>query len=1109
MVFATTEYRYYNFGAKVNLSIWEPEVSPTQFSSESLLMADGSKEQFQGIRAGWIADGFIKTGCYNLLCPGFVQVSKRIPLDILLQHVSTYGGEIFDVGISIYKEGNTRNWWLVVYDEKVGYWPNSLFTQAGLAHGASLLSYGGEVYSPVNEKATSMGSGHFPSEGYKKAAYVNGLRVVNNHGDLVFWKPLFHVTLFSSNPNCYKVKKKRGRHSEVWEEAVALILVAEGHRKILLEEDEKELERLLNYINKPAIKSFQTEHGDILDCIDIHKQLAFDHPLLKNHTIQLRPTTIPKWTINNSQKGGSLPFLQDGISCPNGTVVVKRTTHEDLIQAQRLKSMGFNYARYVSSEGTNIDLTGFHFSVGEYKYTHYGAKGNLNLWEPEVSPTQFSAASMLIAKGAKEKFQCIRAGWIVYQWLNRNHTRLYTYWTADGFTKTGCYNLLCPGFVQVSTKIPLGFLLQPVSTYGGQQYELEISIYEVALASSNSDHLKVYVPYQNLSPHDGKTEDWWLVVFGEHVGYWPNSLFTEGGLSHGASLASYGGEVYSPLNEKTPSMGSGHFPSEGYHKAAYVNGIEVVYDIGGTASRPPLYTIKTSSSTPNCYISEMKPNTPEVWLDALFYGGPGVNEAAQDRRAILSEEEKKKMQLKAINKPAIKSFKTENGDIFDCIDIHKQLAFDHPLLKNHSVQLPRVTEKYYWKRMKKSWRDYSTISINLQSRASRFWLVYATRITFIFRLPQTEHGDILDCIYIHKQLAFDHPLLNNHTIQLRPTTIPKWTINNHNNSQKGGSLPFLQDGISCPNGTVAVKRTTHEDLIQDQRLKSMGFNYAKYVSSESRNIDLTGFHFAVGEYKYHHYGAKGNLNVWEPEVSPTQFSAASMLIAKGAIEDFQCVRAGWIVYQWLNRNHTRLYTYWTADGFTKTGCYNLLCPGFVQVSTKIPLGFLLQPVSTYGGQQYELGISIYKVALASSNSDHLKVYVLYQNLRLHDGKTGDWWLVVFEEHVGYWPNSLFTEGGLSHVATLASYGGEVYSPLKEKTPSMGSGHFPSEGYTKAAYVNGIEVVDDIGGTASRPPMFTVKTSSSTPKCYKSEKKPGTLEVWYDAFFYGGPGGCTS
>ncbi|KAF5197172.1 Nep-interacting protein [Thalictrum thalictroides] len=30
---------------------------------------------------------------------------------------------------------------------------------------------------------------------------------------------------------------------------------------------------------------------------------------------------------------------------------------------------------------------------------------------------------------------------------------------------------------------------------------------------------------------------------------------------------------------------------------------------------------------------------------------------------------------------------TEYGDIYDCIDIYKQPAFDHPALKNHKIQM--------------------------------------------------------------------------------------------------------------------------------------------------------------------------------------------------------------------------------------------------------------------------------------------------------------------------------------------------------------------------------------------------------------------------------------
>ncbi|XP_015084414.2 uncharacterized protein LOC107027882 [Solanum pennellii] len=56
-----------------------------------------------------------------------------------------------------------------------------------------------------------------------------------------------------------------------------------------------------------------------------------------------------------------------------------------------------------------------------------------------------------------------------------------------------------------------------------------------------------------------------------------------------------------------------------------------------------------------------------------------------EARQSLSEVEDLELerQLKLINKPAIKTIKTNDGDIYDCVDFYKQPAFDHPLLQNH------------------------------------------------------------------------------------------------------------------------------------------------------------------------------------------------------------------------------------------------------------------------------------------------------------------------------------------------------------------------------------------------------------------------------------------
>ncbi|CAN6879367.1 unnamed protein product [Brassica oleracea] len=940
---AVAQYYALNFGGKGNINVWDPQVEPDQYSLSSLYVQGGRREDFETISAGWIVSPKLnhnhsslflawsanKKGCYNTLCPGFVQVSRKFPLGSVARPVSKYGGKQYHLEISIYQERLTRDWWYVLKGEPVGYWPNPLFSYNGLAEGADNVWWGGEVFSAdKNRISPIMGSGFVPQDDFGKAAYINGLRVIDRYSRKVMMPPAKDLVVYASSPTCYNVKTI-SRRGEYWSRAI--------------------------FYGGPA--GCTTEHDEIFDCIDIHKQLAFDHHLLKNHTVQMKPTSVPKWNTsnNNSQKVDPLQLLPRGISCPDGT-----------------------------------------FATVDYEYsTVSGVKGNINLWDLQVSQDQVSLATMAIAGGPIENLASISVGWMVNPLLYQDHIHLYTYWTADGYKKTGCYDIRCPGFVQVSKRIPLG-VLKPVSIYDGTQYQMELSLHQ-----------------------DHATGDWWFIFGGVNVGYWPKSLFIASGLAKGTDKTSRGGQVYSPLTKKSPFVGSGHFPNEGMGKAAFINGIEII-DGKGETLIPQIYTIKTHESSPNCYKAKFIHDDDDPWIRAVFYGGPG------GCTGQLSSEESEAVALIVVAKSdRTMPVEMEENELVSLLN---------------SINKPAVTSF------------------------------------------QTEHGDILDCIDINKQLAFDHPLLKNHTIQLRPRNIPKWTVNN-STSKNGGSMPFRQDDISCPFGTVVVKRTTHEDLILSQRLKSTGSKYLTYVTSKDKNIDLTGFHFAMAEYGHNNYGAKVNLSIWEPKVSPTQFSSASMLIGGGSKEQFQSIRAGWIVYQWLNRNHSRLYTYWTADGFTKTGCYNTLCPGFVQVSKRVPLGILLEPVSVYDGHQSEVGIVIYK-----------------------DVVTGNWWLFVHDEMVGYWPNSLFTKSGLGHGAGLVSYGGEVYSPVNEKSPGMGSGHFPAEGYTKAAYVNGFEVVCNNDSIFSEP-SFPVMMFANTPKCYRVMPGRGQLRVWFDSLFYGGPGGC--
>ncbi|RZC63055.1 hypothetical protein C5167_024813 [Papaver somniferum] len=89
-----------------------------------------------------------------------------------------------------------------------------------------------------------------------------------------------------------------------------------------------------------------------------------------------------------------------------------------------------------------------------------------------------------------------------------------------------------------------------------------------------------------------------------------------------------------------------------------------------------------------------------------------------------------------------------------------------------------------------------------------------------------------------------------------------------------------------------------------------------------------------------------------------------------------------------------------TDGYESTGCYNLLCDGFVHTSSNVALGCAFSEVSTFNGSQKDAAFGIHK-----------------------DEKSGHWWIKIQNIRVGYYPNSLFTE--LSKLATTVTWGGEV------------------------------------------------------------------------------------
>ncbi|CAL4982599.1 unnamed protein product [Urochloa decumbens] len=364
----------------------------------------------------------------------------------------------------------------------------------------------------------------------------------------------------------------------------------------------REVRSYLRRVNKAPVTSIQSPDGDIIDCVPISKQPAFDHPLLKNHTIQMQPSYYPYGDSNIAPHPITQTWHQNG-KCPENTIPIRRIKEEDVLRANSVNWYG---------KKTPEDLHKFHLEASAnsgHQYavasspsgSFYGTQISMNLWKPMTESTNdFSLTQLWIVAGSysNNDLNTIETGWQVYPYLYGDaNPRLFIYWTRDAYRTTGCYNLGCSGFVQTNNQIAMGGTLAPQSTYGGTQYEITFLVWK-----------------------DPNTHNWWMQLGGTNVGYWPSSIFTH--LANSASYIQWGGEVAPSENGQTSTqMGSGHFPSEGFGKASYIRNIQTVDSSNTLSSANGLSLI---NPTPNCYNVQTGTSSSN-WRTYMFYGGPGRN----------------------------------------------------------------------------------------------------------------------------------------------------------------------------------------------------------------------------------------------------------------------------------------------------------------------------------------------------------------------------------------------------------------------------------------------------------------------------------------------------
>ncbi|XP_059446622.1 protein neprosin-like [Corylus avellana] len=308
---------------------------------------------------------------------------------------------------------------------------------------------------------------------------------------------------------------------------------------------------------------------------------------------------------------------------------------------------------------------------------------------------------------------------------------------------------------------------------------------------------------------------------------------------------------------------------------------------------------------------------------------------------------------------------------------------------------------------------------------------------------------------------------------MEPSSIPNVTNRAFNNVEL--SQGWLENG-ECPEGTIPIRQARADEYdvhraippVAHRKKFNISLDYDYNRGHEYAVVDLRG-----GNY----YGAHASINVWNPATYTGEISIAQIWLASGPKNLLNTIEAGWLVNS--RDKQTRFFIYWTRDGYQRTGCYNLDCPGFVQVNRRFAIGSPIKPVSSYNSKQYEIGITIYK-------------------------NKGHWWLRVQDQVLGYWPHLIYTY--LASSATGISWGGEIYNKGEgghHTSTQMGSGHFPSEGFGKASYFRNIQYMDYTG--KFNDPDQGLVAYATKPSCYSISVSNNKNGAYGTNFYFGGPG----
>ncbi|HEY1709720.1 MAG TPA: neprosin family prolyl endopeptidase [Rhizomicrobium sp.] len=282
----------------------------------------------------------------------------------------------------------------------------------------------------------------------------------------------------------------------------------------------------------------------------------------------------------------------------------------------------------------------------------------------------------------------------------------------------------------------------------------------------------------------------------------------------------------------------------------------------------------------------------------------------------------------------------------------------------------------------------------------------------------------------------------------------------------------------CSSGTIPLRRVTIDQLARFRTLREF-FHKSPFDAHVLRPDIAQPQHKYAFTYQYvTNYGGSSAISVYDPVIKTANDEVFSLTqhwyVGTVSNDDAatQTAETGWQVFpEFYNTTKPVLFIYYTADDYNNTGCYNLTCKAFVQISNTWALGGAMPHVST--------ATSVVQVQFG---------YYFHG---------GNWWLSIGNDWVGYYPATLYKGGQLSKAANLIEYGGETVGSTI--WPPMGSGKFANA--AGASYQHKIQYRNGAGKLVK--PSLTVDLPS--PACYTATV-PAFSAKWLTYFNYGGPGG---